>query len=365
MKVGFDGRYAEGNLAGIGKYIKYLTLGLAKSGVDCIIYYSKTPSSKINSDHIKQRVLYTKNKYIFEQLLLPRAIKQDNLDLYHATANTGIPVFISSPCVLTIHDIIPLTQENYFDKSKFPTLSKSIYFWRSITSAKQAKFIISVSNYVKGQVINNLNIQENKIKVIYSGVKPAANKKRLPFDLKNREYILNNGGIAQRKNLYLLINAFCEFSKKQPKVKLVITGDNIKLVKNLKELCKILKVEDKVIFTGYIDEKTLWKIIESAGCICLLSDNEGFGLPVIEGLTKGIPLILSNKSSYPEASGGFAFLVDEKNTKSVIKAMDKVFNGFYEKKMIKEGREYAKKFTWQRTVKETYSIYKAVLNSSR
>jgi hypothetical protein len=108
MIIGFDGRYAEGKLVGVGKYIKYLLLELDKLGVKCVIFYSKSPEIEIKGENIRSVILNSTNRYIFEQILLPIALKHEKVDLYHALGNLGVPLFCPVPTILTVHDIIPL-----------------------------------------------------------------------------------------------------------------------------------------------------------------------------------------------------------------------------------------------------------------
>ena len=124
MRIGFDGRYAEGDLVGVGKYIKALVMGLDELGVECVIFYSKKPKYLIAGRNTKSIVLPKSNRITFEQIFIPIALKKYQIDIYHATGNMGIPLFSNVKSVLTIHDLIPLQYENYFSYSKFPFLSR-------------------------------------------------------------------------------------------------------------------------------------------------------------------------------------------------------------------------------------------------
>ena len=208
MKVGIDGRYAERKLAGIGKYIKYLTLGLSEIGVECIIFYSRVPENKIQNKKVKSVVLKSNNRYFFEQILLPQALKREEVNLYHATGNVGVPLLSSVPTVLTVHDIIPLRIKDYFGFSRAPFLSKLSFLIRLKTSLVRAKKVITISNFVKRQLVKSLGISANKIRVVNSGISVEKREGKLPSGLVGKKFILNHGGIDVRKNLETLIKAF-------------------------------------------------------------------------------------------------------------------------------------------------------------
>ncbi len=359
MKIGIDGRYAQGDLVGVGNYIKNLVAGLSKNNFECIIFYSKEPKIKIkNATNI---ILNTTNRFYFEQILLPLALNRNEIDLYHATANSGLPFFSFIPFVLTIHDIIPLRFRNYFKFSRFPFLSKKLFQFNMILSSYKSRKIITISKFVKKEVVDTFKIPPSKIQVIHSGVK-LANTGRLPTKLVGEKYILNQGGIDIRKNLDGLIKAFLLIKKKFPDYKLVITGENLELKIVLQSLVNKLNLEDSIFFVGYVSERTLSALVKHSSCICYPSFMEGFGMPGLEGLEAGIPVVCSNTTSFPEIMNGVAVLVNPDSCSdiaagviSILKNKKRSFN------MIKKGKILVKEFRWEQTVSETLKIYREVL----
>ncbi|MCJ7805121.1 glycosyltransferase family 4 protein [Patescibacteria group bacterium] len=362
MKVGIDGRYAEGKLVGIGKYIKNLSSELAALGVECVIFYSKRPLIKIQYKKIKQVVLGGINRYVFEQFLLPKALKKEGVDLFHAASNVGVPLFSTVPAVLTVHDLIPLEIKNYFSFAKFPFLSKWSYVSRMQTSCIKAKKIISVSKYTKEILIKRFGIPEDKISVVYSGITRAKGVGKLPPGLIKKKYVLNNGGIDIRKNIDRLITAFGEVYAKHPDFKLVITGDNHTQKPKLQELVNRKNLGGAVIFPGYVNEETLWALIRSAACICYPTLIEGFGFPVLEGFVAGTPVISSDSASIPEIAADAAILVNPRSETQIASAIEKVItNTKLSAKMVRKGRVEARKYNWRKTARETLEIYKEAL----
>jgi len=358
MKIAFDGRYAEGNLAGIGKYAKSLLQELDKRGIRCVIFYSKEPKYKIHGKNIKSVVLRVKNRYLFEQIALPFALAKEQVDLYHAVGNIGIPLVCPVPSILTVHDIIPLEIKNYFSYSQMPFLSKFSYLFRLTTSIFKANKIVTVSSYVKKELAEKLRVSSIKIQTIHSGSPSFDKEGRLPDKLKNQKYILNNGGIDVRKNLNRLIDAFAIFHKKHLDYRLVITGNNKGIVRQLKKQVAKLKLGHSIVFTGYLDNGSLVAVIKNAEIICYPSLSEGFGFPVLEGFGLGIPVISSNLSSIPEIAGNAAILINPKNIVEIYRAMEKcISDKKLRKSMVSRGNDQYNKFRWDETANEYIALY--------
>ncbi len=362
MIIGIDGRYAEGDLVGVGKYIKCLALGLAESGEKVVIYYSKQPKYSIKDKNITTKILRTRNRYWFEQILLPNSLKRDQVSIYHATGNVGVPILKSIPCVLTIHDLIPLVFSNYFMYSKLPMLSRLSFMFRQYSSAILARKIIAVSKSTKREVLKILKISDSKVTVVYSGTSSFRSANTIPANLKSKKYILNNGGIADRKNIDKLIKAFAKITNKFPEYKLVITGENNVLVKGLTTISRNYGIEDKVVFTGYVNDSTMTKLIKASACICYPSFYEGFGFPVVEGFAAGVPVITSNTSSLAEVGGKAAMLVNPHKTSEITNALLNVLTDKNLRKfMTKQGKKEAEKYNWNNAVDKTLSVYTSTL----
>lgn len=357
MIIGFDGRYAEGDLVGVGKYIQNLVQHVSQKE-KCVIFYSKRPKTVIISQNIKSVMLKSPNKYFFEQLSLPRALKIEKVNLYHAAGNMGVPLFCPVPAILTVHDIIPLEVEGYFSYSPFPILSKLSYLIRLKSSLAKANKIVTVSNFVKNELVEKLKVNPDKIKTIYSGMPAMPKGGILPKELRGLKYILNNGGIDIRKNLDTLTKAFAIVHKKAGDIKLVITGENKRIKHNLEILINKCNLLDSVIFTGYVDDKTLVAIIKSATLVCYPTLSEGFGFPILEAFSLGVPVISSNTSSIPEIAGGAAILVNPKDSRMVAGAILKILNDNKLAQKLKNlGLERVKNFSWEESANEYLNLY--------
>jgi glycosyltransferase involved in cell wall biosynthesis len=351
MRIGFDGRYAEGNLVGVGKYIKSLILELDKHSTECVVFYSRNPKYKISGKNIKSVILPHTNRYFFEQIDLPVALRKEKVDIYHALGNIGVPLSCPVPAVLTVHDIIPLEIKDYFSYSPAPVLSKLSYLSRLKSSIVKAKRIITVSNYIKRELIHKLKVSSDKIQTIYSGAPSFERQGILPAVLENKKYILNHGGIDIRKNLDTLIKAFLIFHKYHPDYKLVITGDNK----------RIRGQKDPVIFTGYLSEKDLVATIKNAVAICYPTLSEGFGFPVLEGFGLGVPVIASNTSSIPEVADDAAILVNPKKAVEIERALEKcISDRLLRSELVSKGKAQYNKFRWEKAANEYLNLYNSI-----
>jgi glycosyltransferase involved in cell wall biosynthesis len=356
MIIGFDGRYAEGDLVGVGKYIQNLVAGVAKKGHTCVIFYSKFPKNSING--VTSVILNSKNRYHFEQILLPQALKKNKVDLYHATGNVGVPFFCPTPSILTVHDIIPLEIKDYFSYSPFPFLSKLSYTLRLKMSLSKTLKIVTDSNYVREELTKKLNVRPEKIRTIYLGAPAITNSGKLPPNLIGKKYILNHGGIDIRKNQERLIEAFEVVNRNNKEINLVITGENKRMRVGLDKLVSKLNLEKNVIFTGYVDEKTLGVIIANAQLVCYPTLSEGFGFPILEAFGMGVPVVSSNTSSIPEISGRAAILVNPESVKEISSAIEKVLgNTELQKDMVKKGKAEYNMFSWERCINEYLALY--------
>ena len=355
MIIGFDGRYAEGDLVGIGKYIQNLVSGLIKKGVICVVFYSRKPKKEILG--ARTVILNSQNRYYFEQILLPIAINRNKIDIFHATGNIGVPLFSPVPIILTVHDTIPLDFKNYFSEARFPFISKISFFIRFKLSLIRASKIVTITKFTKNNLMNNYGIPASKIKVICSGINlPFGNI--LPKSLIKGQYIINNGGIDVRKNQERLIRAFKLIKIHFSKLKLVMTGENRSLKPKLQKLVNSLGLSQDVIFTGYVEEKVLGTLIKNSAAVVYPSLMEGFGSPVLEGFAAGVPVISSNTTSIPEISEGAALLINPLDIGEIAQAMTKVLTDKrLSERMVVKGNRVVWKYNWESSRNEYLNLY--------
>jgi glycosyltransferase involved in cell wall biosynthesis len=317
-------------------------------------------------------------KYIIHNLFFYPKIAQKyvrtNTDILHFFSQEETYLLNSIktdvPKIATCLDIIGLTLNEYdfFDK-KFKS--------HSIKAMKDADKIITISDFTKNELINYTGISSDKIKTIYLGpdeeFRPLSSKEiedsRKEYKLPE-SFILYVGSEQSRKNFQLIIKAFYKLKKKYglEELKLVKAGSSQipdVLRNKIFDLIKELNLENDVIFTDYVTDDTLIKMYNAAELFVFPSLYEGFGLPPLEAMACGCPVITSNTSSLPEVVGEAGLMIDPHDVDSLTESMYKILsdNGL-KKELSKKSLERAKMFSWQKTADQTLEVYKEVLNKN-
>jgi glycosyltransferase involved in cell wall biosynthesis len=228
--------------------------------------------------------------------------------------------------------------------------------------------MITVSNSARRDISRNFSISEEKIRVIYHGVASHFRPVKDEGDIRGvlekykiaRPFILNVGGYNPIKNVIRLMKAFHKFkTKRKMEQKLVIAaaqGDGIRKIINS------LSLQDEVILTGFIDNNELPELYNAADTLVFPSLHETFGMPVLEAMSCGCPVITSNVSSMPEIANSAAVLVNPYNVNEIEKAIYQVLsNEGLKEEMRKKGLERAKQFSWRKCAEEHLKVYKEVL----
>ncbi len=286
------------------------------------------------------------------------------VDLFHCPYQLFAPLILRKPLISTIHDVFPLLNPGLtaIGRRKFLEFKKS-YFLVS----KRADIIITVSNYSKKDIIEKLGVKEDKIKVIYHGIDgeffhPSLNEEILKKYKITKKFILYVGAIAPRKNLKRLVLGF-ERIKKRFNYQLVIVGPKGWLYPDFFQLLDQLpgKIREDIILTGYYTRKDLPCLYSHAEVFVLPSVYESFGLPVLEAMACGCPVITSNISAMPEVAGDSAVLVNPYSVDEIASSIKKVLSDEQLRKNMRlKGLERAKQFSWEKTARETLKVYKEV-----
>jgi len=322
-------------------------------------------------NHKKYRNLAA--RFLFEQYLLPHRCKKLNIDIlfsFHYTCPCILPINSKLKRVTVFHDM------TFYLFPKLHQLVKRIYFKSLIPlSLKKSWKIISVSHSTKNDLIKMFpNINKDKIEVIHHGVKietPPANtaESLQSFNLESKKYFLYVGTLEPRKNIPAIIEAFHEWihtpdsfetgswdSKND--FKLVIAGKKGWFYETIFETVIRLQIEDRVVFTGYVEEDVKQTLLSNAFMFIYPSFYEGFGLPVLEAMAYGIPVITGNTSSLPEVAGDAAILISPTETNEIADAM-KILTSHtnYYNELAVKSISRAKKFSWKHTAEKTLSLF--------
>jgi len=300
--------------------------------------------------------------FVLSELALPTFCSRHRCNVFHSTYDTLPLRMRNTAYILTVHDLKFFVIHN----DNWPIDSE-----RFAKGVKMADKIIAVSHYTKKDIVDRYSIKPEKIEVIYSGIDERY--KNVTTDKHDsclgdrygleRRYILGIGR-APRKNATKLIKAFSLFKHKDD-FDLVITGvstDSI-MYKELYSLAVQLNIEGSLKVLGYIPDSDFVHLYKSAECFVFPSLYEGFGLPMLEAMACGTPVITSNITALPEIGGDAAIYVDPYSEEQIAVAMDRIVeNSVLRDTLIEKGYRRAQEFSWRKTAEETLQLYKSCNN---
>lgn len=368
QRIGIDVRKI--NDFGIGTHIQNIVKNMANidSEHDFILFHHFSERDHLELDksnfyHIVDR----SPKYsLREHLSLPMKMKQYELDLYHSP-HYVLPILHNCPTIVTIHDVIHLLFPHYLPSRMAHSYAKMMMF----ASTKAAVKVITVSQSSKRDIVRYLKIPPEKIEVIHNAVsdifKPM-DSHRLRKKIEENfgisgDYLLYVGNLMPHKNLKRLIYAYYRLIRKLKfDVKLVIVGEGIPHYRELKMLTNDLGLKDKVMFLGFISKSWLPSLYNEAKVFVFPSQYEGFGLPPLEAMACGTPVVTSNTSSLPEVVSDAGLLIDPYNIDELVEAMERsITDQKLRHELIEKGLQRVKHFSWERSARQTLKIYKDVL----
>lgn len=273
-------------------------------------------------------------------------------DVYLAPTFLDVDLGLKIPQVVIIHDLT-----NFIYPEHAGLKISEQYQKKTRLACQSSRKIIAVSESTKRDLIKILNIKPDKITVVYPGQTEFPAGGKLPLNLKSKTFILFVGTIEPRKNLKGLLMAYrllpMALQKKYPLVIVGAKGWNIS--KDLEDLKDI----EGVKWLGPVYGANLGALYKNAYIFAYPSLYEGFGLPVIETMQFGVPVVTSNVSSLPEAAGDGALLIDPQNPKAIYRALQRVLEDkeLYQT-LSQKAKEQAKKFSWSKAARETLEVLK-------
>lgn len=375
MRIGIDARMFH--KAGIRRYVKELILNLSKIDLknQYIVYLSSMDfNNEFKGLNSNFRIVYLKqpNFSIREQLSLILQLQKEKLDLLHTTFDFGVPLWPVSNVVVTVHDA-------FFGPNTFFKNYKTRMFYQLLTrySVSRSSKTIVISDFIQKKLFrylpNMCNRNTDKIKVIPNGVGieffPVTNQEELEqlkrkYNITNK-YIFCVGSFASKnKNLLRILAAFCKLPTSLiENYRIVIAGEMLNRVPEVMPLIKELKAKNFIICLGYIPDQELPVLYRNAEIFIFPSLHEGFGIPILEAMASGTPVITSNITAMPEIAGNAALLVDPFNCDEIRDAIVKILTTPHVKKELSEkGIRRAKEFSWSKTAQRTLEVYEEFNN---
>ena len=315
----------------------------------------------------------------WEQVKLPNVAKAYHCDILHCTSNTA-PMFTQTPLMTTLHDII------YMEEPVLKQLKNGGSWYQKIGNlyrrvvvnsvVKNSKYLITVSNFEKQNITNFFKqLSNHRIQSIHNGV--SENFLKTNSDLKLSvvkfqynlpdHYLLHLANKDPRKNTKNVLKAFDGYIK--------TTGSNTKLVMlgyKEQDLIKTLgdinaeNLRDHIVLLGYVPDQDLPAIYSLSQLFLFPSLREGFGIPIIEAMACGVPVITSNTSSMPEIAGDAAYIVDPTDSDAIMNGILKIESDLdYKNELISKGLEQCKLFSWHHMATQVLDLYKKLYNETK
>jgi|WetSurMetagenome_2_1015567.scaffolds.fasta_scaffold04952_4 glycosyltransferase involved in cell wall biosynthesis len=332
---------------------------------DTIFVFVKSDIDKCLKDSENVHIIELKcqNYLLWEQYVLPREAKKYNLDILHCTSDTA-PIFCNIPIVLTLHDIIFLESRAKSNKSLYQNLGWMYRRFVVPKVLKKCKRIITVSNFEYKNIKSKLALKD-KLIMIYNGY----NEWFMPLEDKDnvykkytseKGYFLFLGNTDPKKNTERTLIAYSKYLKSSSiKRKLLIADLEPQYLDYLLKKNNIEDIRDNIESTGYIINSDLVYLYNDAFAFLYTSLRESFGIPIIEAMACGTPVITSNTSSMPEIAGKSAILINPENTDDISDSMITLENDKNKYDLLKKtGLERAKLFSWKSNVKRLVKVYK-------
>ena len=364
MKITFDAKRAFNNKTGLGNYSRSVItsissilrddqLFLATPKLNANIFNITKPNVKIIQPNNFQNHYYWRTKGINRQL------EKLKIDIYHGLSNE-IPLQIKTKSIVTIHDLLFLKYPQFYNY-----IDRKIYTMKSRFACKNATKIIATSQETKKDIINYFKIDEKKIQVIYQScnqvfINHSTSHNYTEFTTKelNDPFILYVGSIEQRKNLIFLLKAI----NKIKDIKLICVGKKGQYYQKVKEFINNNQLNKKVKFLQIKNIEKLAHIYRHSRGLVYPSINEGFGIPIIEGMYSKIPVITSNKSIFKEVGGENSYYFQEDNLDSLIDQIKLIwYDSNARNQRIEKNFEYVHKFNEKKQASQIIKLYQEML----
>lgn len=383
MRIGIDARFlTHPQAGGFRTYTEILVraLGRVDSSNVYVLYTDRSPGEVPlpRRGNLTYRVV--KGTFpllgmpIREQIGLPRNIAQDGIDVMHFPCLTA-SLAARCPSVVTVHDTIWLSFQPGTHSSRDVRSPKRWVMWlynRYVAqlAAKRADHIIAVSHATKADVVSQLGISADKISVVHNAIKPVFQPnvgETQAGDLRRRhgldkDFVLGIGSADPRKNMVGLVSAYAKLSREQrSRYQLVIVWTHSLLQNELLNLIDRSGIRDQVRFLERVPDKDLALLYNLATLFVFPSHYEGFGLPPLEAMACGTPVVAARNSSIPEVVGEAGLMVDATDFGALALAMERVLDDpALQAELVQKGLERARYFSWERLGRQTLKVYEKV-----
>lgn len=339
MKLGFDATYTlDPEPTGVAVYSREMLSGIARinPSEDISAYYRLHRFRRSLNESLPKNV----HRRVLVDSFAPRT------DIFHGL-NQRLPRKKKGRFIATFHDLFVMSGEYSTQefRERFTLLAKE--------AAERADLIIAVSQFTANQVRDLLGVEETRIRVVHHGIHPISSAS------SPERIILHTGAIQKRKNLHRLVQAF---EATQPGWKLILAGGAGYGSEEILEYIHESPRQEDIEVTGYVSEEQLNQLYQRAGIFAFPSLDEGFGIPILEAMRQGVPVITSNRSATAEVAGDAALLVDPLNMQEITEALQQLMDSGERRHHFRMlGMERFKNFSWEKAVRQTNEIYRELL----
>lgn len=376
MKIAFDAKRITNNATGLGNYSRYILRILSEFQPDneYLMLSTEKGFEKLYSDLICRDNVdlitphKTWNKNYWRNYSIKKTLKKCNIDIFHGLSNE-IPrgLYKTDICktVVTIHDLAFIRFPEFY---KIP--DRILYKYKYGNSADKADHVIAISQSTKNDIVKYFNVPQDKISVVYQGCSPAflniteedAIISRNKYDLPQR-YILFVGTIEERKNLLLAVRALSLMRNKN--ISLIAIGKHTPYCETIKLEVEKLGLRNRVRLLHDVSNEYLLGFFKGASLFVYPSRFEGFGIPIIEAISAGIPVIGATGSCLEEAGGPNSLYTDPNDPDMMAQMMDMVLsNPEVSQCMSEKGLEYIARFDKQKLSQDLFDIYHKLLKET-
>ncbi|MFQ5461310.1 MAG: glycosyltransferase family 4 protein [Phycisphaerae bacterium] len=368
LRVMIDARMLIGRFSGVGRFVTSLIDGLqCCGGVEVVALCGEEAAEQTSLDSgvevvrspFRRRDRSALRRLVWEERHLRGIIKRAKVDLFHATWNSGVPAFCPVPVVLTVHDLIPWLNAN---EHVARIRDRLAYRAAMRLSAARATAITAVSEFSRGQIVDCLGADAARVTTVYNGAVVPPADVSMPPSPQGAPYVLYVGGHQRRKNVVGLFRVMAEvWASGHKNLELHLTGRPEWLEAEAADVYGSLPDRSRVRFLGHPDDRALAREYAHARAMVFLSLDEGFGLPVIEAMGHGCPVIVSNRAALPEVAGDAAVIVHPDDAQAVVGAIDRLSgDAAWRGGLVAKGLIRAKRFTWRHTAERMIHVYRTV-----
>lgn len=321
-----------------------------------------------SKDNFKIVEVNAKTYLDWEQVFLTKAIKRSGIELMHFTSNTA-SVYCPVPTVITLHDVIFL-EKRKAKGTPYQKLGHVYRRWNVPKVVRKCEKIMTVSNYEKGQILNRLPHLKEKIVVAHNGVAAKFRKldqhEELRKGLTPKSFIFYLGNQAPKKNMKNALKGYAQYvANAASPLPLVVAETNEAQLEDWLTSLDLPQIKPHILLTGYIPNADIPLWYNQTKVFLYPSLRESFGLPILEAMACGTPVITSNTSAMPEVANGCGLLVDPLKPDEIGEAIKRLTEDEpFEKSLIETGLENVKNFTWEAHAQKALDIYQEILNKN-